>query len=304
MSTAGSTTPNRSRQPRSWLLCSLVLGSVAIAGMAVQGEDSTTKSAVKPASEPRTLRELIDSSTSWYEVFPNSEARDPAKPLVALRWANNARGSEDGATLLFIHDGVPLATACVYPWAKRLEYGFGALSRNKIVARRDGVVVWQPQQSDLKFADIPRAPIPESTRPMRLRQMKLLAERFQAAMMGWKADSTDREELRLLTRPLFRYEPHAGMIIDGAVFAFVMGTDPEVLLLIEAVKTGDQTRWQYAFVRRTSGKLEGRLDNAVVWQVDKFPQQHDPRLAYFTIGTPLPSDIIAAEESKRPETKP
>lgn len=272
-------------------------------GIPAHGDDSTTTSAVKPPAEPKTLRELIDSSTAWYEVFANSEAMDPAKPLVALRWANNARGSEDGATLLFIHDGLPLATACVYPWAKRLEYGFGTLSRDKIVARRDGVVVWQPQESDLKFADIPRAPAPEGTRPARLRQMKTLAERFQAAMLGWKADSTDREELRLLPRPLFRYDPRTGIVVDGAVFAFVTGTDPEVLMLIEAVKTGDQAKWQYVFVRRTSGKLEGRLDRAVVWQAEKFPPQHDPRLAYFTIGTPLPPDV-AAEELKLQEAKP
>lgn len=276
---------------RSLLAGSLVLVFAAVMGVAALGEDA----AVKAPAEPQTLRELIDSSTSWYEVFPNSEAKDPAKPLIALRWANNARGSEDGMTLLFVHDGVPLATACVYPWAKRLEFGFGSLSRDKIVARRDGAVIWQPQESDVRFTDIPGAPAPDDTRPARLRQMKVLAERFQAAMLGWKADSTDREELRLLPRPLFRYDPRSGNVIDGVVFAFVIGTDPEVLMLIEAVKSGDQTKWQYAFVRRTSGKLEARLDNAVVWQVDKFPRQHDPRLPYFTIGTPLPPDIIAVE---------
>lgn len=283
---------------RSLLAGSLVLLFATIMGVAAQGPDSS----VKPAAEPKTLRELIDSSTSWYEVFPNAEAKDPAKPLVALRWANNARGSEDGMTLLFVHDGLPLATACVYPWAKRLEYGFGSLSRDKIVARRNGVVIWQPQESDVKFTDIPGAPAPDDTRRARLRQMKALAERFQAAMLGWKADSTDREELRLLPQPLFRYDPRAGNVVDGAVFAFVMGTDPEVLMLIEAVKVGDQTKWQYACVRRTSGKLEARLDGAVVWQVDKFPRQHDPRLPYFTIGTPLPPEIPAAD-LKLQETK-
>ena len=41
-----------------------------------------------------------------------------------------------------------------------------------------------------------------------------LAEQFQSTMLGWKADNTDREELRLLSRPLFRYEPVEGPIND------------------------------------------------------------------------------------------
>lgn len=252
--------------------------------------------------DPKTLREFIDASMAWYEVFPSMEATDPAKVMPVLRWANNARGSEDGMTMLYVHEGLPLAVACAYPWEKRLEHAFESLSRNKIVGRREGVIVWQPREPSVKFADIPGAPVPEATRAGRLRQLKVLSERFQATMLGWKADATDREELRLLPRPLYRYEPKAGDIVDGAVFAFVMGTDPEVLLQLEVVKAGEKTTWQYAFTRRTSGKLEGRLDQSVVWSAEHFPVQNDPRRPHFCIGRPLPPDI-AAEQAKLQETK-
>jgi hypothetical protein len=132
--------------------------------------------------------------------------------------------------------------------------------------------------------------------------MKVLVEQFHATMMGWKPDSTDREELRLLPRPLFRYEPKSEDIVDGAVFAFVMGTDPEVLLQLEAVKKRDKMTWQYGFTRRTSGKLEGRLGDTVVWRADRFPTQNDPKLPYFTRGVPLPPEIVA-EQAKLQETK-
>jgi hypothetical protein len=254
------------------------------------------------AQEPKTLRELIDLSLKWYEVFPDVEAKDPAEVITALRWANNARGSEDGLTLLYVHGGRPLAAACVYPWAKRLEHDFESLSRNKIVARREGTLVWQPQTAGVAFADVPEAPAPAATRAARLRQMKSLAEKFQATLLGWKRDNSDREELRLLSRPLYRYDPKEGSVIDGAVFAFAMGTDPEVLLLLEAVKEGDAEKWQYAFARRTSGELEGRFQDKVVWKAARFPAQSDPRLPHFTRGTPLPPDIAAsAEAPKTPE---
>lgn len=284
---------------RSLVELLLLAGLGLICGMAVNAEDPLDQ----PKSEPKTMREFIDVSMNWYEVFPNSQGKEPAKVLPVLRWANNARGSEDGVTLLYVHDGLPLAATCIYPWMQNLQHEFESLSRGKVVARREGVVVWQPQAAGVTFAEIPGAAGPEATRPARLRQMKVLVEKFHATMMGWKTDSTDREELRLLPRPLFRYEPKSGAVIDGAVFAFVMGTDPEVLLQIEAVKSGDKMTWQYAFSRRTSGRLEGRLGDTVVWQADRFPVQSDPKLPHFTRGVPLPPEI-AAEQAKLQETKP
>src|SRR5215210_4623272 len=102
--------------------------------------------------------------------------------------------------------------------------------------------------------------------------MRSLAERFRVTMTGWKADRSDREEMRLLSRPIYRYELTDGKaahpeLVDGAVFAFVQGTDPEAVLLLEAVRRGDRTGWQYAFGRATAGGLEARLGPSVVWTV-------------------------------------
>ncbi len=274
------------------LACLVAAMAVFLASGALSAQES---------SVPTTIRELIDASVKWYEVFPDGDAKEPAKAIAVLRWANNQRGSEDGVTVLFVHGGRPLAAACIYPWDKRLEHGFESLSRGKVIAKRSGTVVWQPQEPGVNFADIPAAPPVEDSRPQRLRQMKSLAEKFRGTLLGWKRDNSDREELRLLTRPLFRYDPQEGPVIDGAVFAFAMGTDPEILLLIEAVKNPDtdEARWQYAFVRRTSGELEARIGEQVVWHADRFPTQNDPRRSYYTIGTPLPPEL-AAQERKTP----
>jgi hypothetical protein len=192
---------------------------------------------------------------------------------------------------LYVYNGCPLAVACQYPWARQLSQDFGALSRDRIVARREGLIIWRPQQSGAKFADIPDAPLPEQERAARLRQMKSLSGQFQSTMLGWKSDNTDREDLRLLPRPLYRYQPTAGQIIDGAVFAFAMGTDPESLLLIEAVKRDGAAVWQYAFARRTSGELEGRHRGQVVWHADRYPAMRDVTKPDFSVGYPLPPDL-------------
>jgi hypothetical protein len=248
------------------------------------------------AQEPPTyksLREMIDASVQQVEVVTDPESKSAAEPLVALRWANNARGSEDGTTLLYIYEGKPLATACLYPWDGKLVHDFEQLSRGKIFGRMDGAIIWRPQQSDLKFAPIPGAEPPEATPAQRLRQMSRLSEQFQSTLLGWKADNTDREQLRLLVKPLYRYQPKSGNVIDGAVYAFAMGTDPESLLLIEAVENQGQRRWEFAFARRTSGELEGRHKDKVVWHADRYPEMKNPEHPRISVGTPIPPELLA-----------
>ena len=68
-----------------------------------------------------------------------------------------------------------------------------------------------------------------------------------------------------MSQPLYRYSNDDSAIEDGAVFAFATGTDPELILQIEAVAGADDAlRWRYAVTRRTSGGLRlFHKDNAV-----------------------------------------
>jgi hypothetical protein len=117
--------------------------------------------------------------------------------------------------------------------------------------------------------------------------MKNLASQFSSTMLGWQSDSTDREKLRQLPQPWYRYEGPSQDLLDGSVFAFVQGTDPESLLLIEAFRKGEAYEWQYAFVRRTSGELDGRFKDSVVWHAERYPANNNPRSTYISFGKPL-----------------
>lgn len=287
------------RFPLTWLETCLA-GAVALSCCAAAENEL--------AKQPTTMRELIDAAVDEVRVYSSADAKQPAKPHVVLRWANNARGSEDGTTLLYVDRGRPLAVACLYPWQGALIQDFELLTSEHVVARRDNALLWQPQKSEVQFADVPEAPTPEATATPRLRQMKSLAGQFQSTMLGWKSDDTDREELRLLPRPLYRYELDdkqvtSGPVIDGAVFAFVMGTDPESLLLLEAVKDGEASKWRYAFARRTSGELEGRHRDKVVWTAARFPYERDERSPHYAFGTPLPPEFLADDKSAREPRK-
>jgi len=147
------------------------------------------------------------------------------------------------------------------------------LSRSAgLVARNGDGTVWAPESAGVEFHDVPNGPPPAETPVLRLAQMKSLGARFTATLTGWKDDESEKEPLRLLPRPLYRYDIKAATdthanLRDGALFAFVQGTDPEALLLVEDVVLDDRPRWQYAFARATSGGLEARLGDKLVWKV-------------------------------------
>lgn len=245
-------------------------------------------------AETKKLNEFIEKSVDWYEILPSADSQTPLRPLPVLRWRNAARRQEGEAMMvIWCQQGRPEVMASIYPWEGQLYHEFGSLSRAaKLVARDKSAIVWSPNTTGIKFEDISDAPEPAELPAARLRQMKSLADRCRATMTGWNGDNSDREELRLLPRPIYRYdlkdskEEHPNLK-DGALFGFVMGTDPEVVLVLEAVSRESRSVWQYAFARATSGGLEAKLDGKLVWVAEKYPPTRGATNPQVTLGRPL-----------------
>ena len=127
---------------------------------------------------------------------------------------------------------------------------------------------WTPATTQIESTPFPEAPLPHAKEITRLRQMKELAGRFTAHEF-WGADN-QRFELRLLVQPVHRYsDPKAGLH-DGAVFIFANGTNPEIILLIEAIGERLETaRWHYSLARQSSAETHVQLGGNEVWQKDR-----------------------------------
>ena len=82
--------------------------------------------------------------------------------------------------------------------------------------------------------------------------MKELARRFKAFefFQPRGSDSLERYELRLLPQPIHRYADASAGLLDGALFVIAYGTNPEVVLVIEANgKEKTQPVWTFALAR-------------------------------------------------------
>ncbi len=145
---------------------------------------------------------------------------------------------------------------------------------------------WQPKTTAFESVMLDGAAAPAAKEPARLRQLKDAARRFTAHEF-WDPNRS-RYELRLLVQPVHRYaDPTAGLH-DGAVFVFAHGTNPECLLLIDAIgESPESARWHYALVRSADAELHVELDGREVWKCDRAAHVGDVRSSpYWVFLTP------------------
>ncbi len=267
------------------------------------GHAQTAASAGAAGADPRARidwSDLIQRSAAEYDISLEIPGRPPLKLELrpVLRWANNTRNTVDGITFIWVGKGRPEVAACIYMWGPTaIRHNFQSLSRGRIVAERNGQPAWHPREPGVEFHRVPDAGPPSDSERVRLSQMKTLARRFTSVLVGWGPGNEVNEQLRLLPQPLYRYQSKDPDLLDGALFAFVEGTDPESLLLLKAVRMGESYQWQYAAARRTSGALETRYRNQRVWQVPSRGLTADPASPYVELEYPVdPADLVRPAE--------
>jgi hypothetical protein len=206
-----------------------------------------------------------------------------------FEWSNPARaGLQQGVVFLWLRDGRPAVLGSVFsnPAARlpgrRVTHEFHALDTDKLlVSRPNALNEWKPQ-AGLVRKELPDAGAPAATPGARLLQMRRFVQEFTG-------HSVDREgkhwDLRLLPAPLYRYPAAQTGVVDGALFALISsaGTDPEVLLLIEAKEADGKLRWEYACGRFSDWELRvHRKDKEVFSSVpsETNPFAHDPLHLY------------------------
>ena len=201
-----------------------------------------------------------------------------------LRWTNPERRTDDGAVFVWTDRGRPEVAASFYRYKRdekiSEDHEFISLSEGPILAKLDGETLWTVPSGNVRPTLIPDAIIPGATSVERLRQMRGLAREFKATFNN----PPDLSEIRLLTQPIYRFEVEGKRtdVVDGALFAFVHATDPEVLLSIEArpTKPDGPLAWHYSIVRMSMVNLRVHHKDREVWSASWQSQLTDPTKPY------------------------
>lgn len=231
-------------------LAATVLWLAPLAGEAAEpGEAASSPSA-------KRLLALFQREASDYDIYRDAERREKlifnSTPIYS--WTNPAKDAlQQGVLFVWTHRGCAEVVGGV--WSQPLGarrgvfHEFNSFSREllKPVRASQAAFTWSPQ-SAVKRLPIAGAALPGGTAERRLLQLRALAREFSAHTVS---PGGERWQLRVLAQPLYRYQSADDAIVDGGVFAFVSsaGTDPEILMVIEAAKVAGAGRWQSAFGR-------------------------------------------------------
>ncbi|MFK8115010.1 MAG: hypothetical protein AB8B91_22605 [Rubripirellula sp.] len=216
------------------------------------------------------LRITTDAAKLYeFELVNQPPRKLEFHPTSVLRWSNPVAGEIYGNVFVWTHGGRPTVIGSIYQWYSPMTHGsheFQSLATEPLEGKREGANVWSSQQSGIQWSPVPAQRVVADSKLTRTRQLREMARRFQVR-------KTDREdvsrELRLLAQPLFRYGSDDSNVIDGSLYAFVQGTDPEVFLLIEARKVSGGVEWQYALARMNSVKFVARYQEQEVWRKER-----------------------------------
>ena len=225
-----------------------------------------------------TAAERLESMKASMKDYKFTREGDRPAPIEmkaepAFRSGAQKENNRDGAVFLWLDEsGRPEASIQAFMLSEsdrpagKWYHEFVSLSTSPLVVTRGGKPRWHPTGPGLEFHPVPDAPKPAASATARLRQMRAIADEFIAdddfRASGWVA-------LRLLTTPIVRYGKSGGTPEDGAAFAFVEGTDPEVFLFVESRAGKAGPDWQYALAPMGCWAAKVKHKGREVWDLPR-----------------------------------
>jgi hypothetical protein len=238
--------------------------------------------AAKAADDKAELAELLDDAKNYAIRATKPEVELKLRETPVLNFTNPERNQERGSIFVWLHEGRPVAIGQFFRFNVRdrrvKKHALHSLSAGPLEAKFHDRLAWAPEQPGIAWQPFPDAPAVAARRPERLLQMRQLARSFKVKLTDPKDQATN---LRLAPRPLFEYSAPGAGVTDGLIFSYLIATDPEAILLIEAFDENGKTGYRYAFARFHFQRLTATLGNDTVWDA-----AYDPSMMRNTFGNP------------------
>ena len=113
--------------------------------------------------------------------------------------------------------------------------------------------------------------------------MKQLAKDFRLHAVKTPPDYAEGSvwHLRMLVQPIHRYAEDAA--VNGAIFAFAQGTDPEAYLILESRPDKGSGHWYFGLASACGWELHAKRGTREVWFRPQWNQQ-EPDAVYGLVG--------------------
>ena len=228
--------------------------------------------------------ERLEEMTARANLLRAKFADDDARPLElvpqpVLRYSDAARRDTDGTMWVFAERERPVALVCLFIKPDRFRewnYEFVSLVDETLKVSGRPRWSWTPRKQSRTWTKLKDKVTGRAAG--RTQQMRAIARQMQAS------EILDKEpyQLRLLNQPVYRYSDESLAIEDGAIFVYAYGTNPEVLMQIEARHgPGDGASWFVSFARLTAAAATVERAGETLWNVDPVPLPTAPGVGGF-----------------------
>jgi hypothetical protein len=279
------------------LLTGLSIAASSFADDAPPGKPSKTEPDIAPPTKDELAEQrmvFIKSALARYTVQVG-DRKEPAKVSdPCLRWSNPLSGEKDGVLAVFAYNaGRPVAIGQFFRTGPRQWVNEFAIIAGDATIMRSERPYWKPSEFICKFTDLPDSPVPAAKPALRLTQMRKIAADFSVTdNHGWEESQITKHNLRLLPQPIYRYSEE-GKILDGGLFVYAVGTDPECNLLVEAYQDEKGSRYRYALAPMSIYELEARYKDAAVWAIERrILFGGNCRKYYASMYSPAPGETV------------
>lgn len=245
-----------------------ILSSASSIARAQFDDDAETPSG--ESTSEAFLEEMRRHATGLrLSTIPDAETTHELVSAPVFRYSDQRRNMLDGTLWRWGATGRPVALMKIelYPTAAggtRWVYCLASLSDDLIEAESNGRQPYRTTEPGLTMEPISNTREPAGSATLRRLQMKRLAQQFEVTIWN-EVDNSD--QMRLLPTPICRYSNPDAQLLDGAVFGFTMGTNPDVLVVIEADLSDGAAEWRFGCVCMTSAGFEVRFKDRVVFDV-------------------------------------
>ena len=260
----------------SVFLLMIAFPNISLSQTTTQAETKKVETADQKKDQRQIERDLwtiyYAQQIPKYNFFLESDQETPLEvdADAKLRYWNSIRvGNNHGELFIWTHEGRCVLAGSILSYIKttterEVTHEFHSFASERIVGQRDGKSI-EMSAPGVVFTPVPGAKPPAKSRALRMVQLRRLAKSFEASTMTTEGVS---QPLRALSQPIFRYETKE-VSDDGAIFAYVTGTDPEVLVAIESQQTEDGPKWFYGAARFTDYPITLKYKDKSVWNYNE-----------------------------------
>ena len=224
-----------------------------------------------------------------------------SRPRLALHGQRAPMGFDDatrefydGSVWLVGDAGRPHMLVAVERYPDKWSYELTLIAPPPISLTNSQGWAWKPRLPPFEDRTIMGA-VPAERSVARKQEMSKLAERFTAVEFYGEEG---RRQLRLMARPIWQYQDEKNGILDGALFVYANGTNPEILLVLEARADKNGKRaWHYGLGRLGGAKMDVELDGKLVWEVQtgQGPYSQGPYAWYSIPFTAIPREAATSK---------